>query len=103
MHCFTGSRELAATALDAGWYVSFAGIVTFRKSTDDELVRFIPDDRILVESDSPYLAPVPMRGKRNEPAFVARTVARLAWIRGVSVEEFGAAVCRNARSLFKLA
>ena len=103
MHCFTGSRELAECALDAGWYISFAGIVTFRKWTDEDLVRLVPGDRILAESDSPYLAPVPMRGKRNEPAFVARTVARLASIRGVSANEMGRTVSRNARALFNLA
>ena len=103
MHCFTGTRELAETALEAGWFISFAGIVTFRKWADDDVVRSIPEDRILAESDSPYLAPVPMRGKRNEPAFVAQTVARLASIRGVSTEQMGAVVCRNARALFKLA
>ena len=103
MHCFTGSRELAETALEAGWYVSFAGIVTFRKWTDEEVVRLIPPERILAESDAPYLAPVPMRGKRNEPAFVAQTITRLAAIRGVSATEMGMTVSRNAKSLFKLA
>lgn len=103
MHCYTGSHQLATAAIEAGWYVSFSGIVTFRKWTDDELLRLVPEDRILAESDSPYLAPVPNRGKRNEPAWVAHTVARLASARGVSAEAMAATVTRNARSLFKLA
>ena len=78
LHCYTGSHALAEAALDVGWYVSFSGIVTFRKWTDDALLRLVPDDRLLVESDAPYLAPVPHRGKRNEPAWVALTVDRLA-------------------------
>ena len=103
MHCFTGTRALAEAALGAGWYISFSGIVTFRKWTDDELLRLVPDDRILAESDAPYLAPVPHRGKRNEPAWVIRTVERLAIARNVTVREMGALVSRNARALFRLA
>src|SRR5690348_17914189 len=102
LHCYTGSHELARVALDAGWYVSFSGIVTFRKWTDDELLRLVPDDRILAESDAPYLAPVPNRGKRNEPAWVAHTVARLAAARETSPESLGALVTANARRLFAL-
>jgi TatD DNase family protein len=103
LHCFTGTRSLAEAALAAGWYVSFSGIVTFKKWTDDDLLRAIPDDRILAESDSPYLAPVPHRGKRNEPAWVSFTVARLAAARGVTAEVMGERVTVNARRLFNLA
>ena len=103
MHCFTGSHALAEAALLAGWYISFAGIVTFRKWSDDDLLRLVPDDRILAESDAPYLAPVPMRGKRNEPAFVGHTVKRLAEARGQSALDMGTIVARNARTLFRLA
>ena len=103
LHCFTGSHELAIAAVEAGWHVSFAGIVTFRKWADDELLRLVPEDRILAESDAPYLAPVPFRGKRNEPGWVAHTVARLAAARDVTVEHMAAVVTRNARTLFKLA
>lgn len=102
MHCFTGPRELAVTALDAGWSISYAGVITFRKWTDDALLRLPPADRLLVESDSPYLAPVPHRGKRNEPAWVSLTLARLAEARGVSAELLGAAVCDNAVEFFSL-
>ena len=103
MHCFTGPASLAEVALSAGWYVSFAGVVTFKKWTDDDLIRSIPDDRVLVESDAPYLAPVPFRGKRNEPAYVARTVAKIAEARGVDAETFGAETVRNVARLFGLA
>ncbi len=103
LHCYTGSVALAEVALAGGWYVSFSGIITFRKWTDDVLLRCVPADRLLVESDSPYLAPVPHRGKRNEPAWVSLTVARLAHVRGVDVPELGAQTAENARRLFGLA
>jgi len=103
LHCFTGSAALARAALDVGWYVSFSGIITFKNWKDDEILRLVPDDRLLAESDSPYLAPVPNRGKRNEPAWVLYTVARLAAARGTSDERIGALVTANARRLFALA
>src|SRR5690606_31530060 len=103
LHCVTGSAELAAAGLDADWYVSFSGIVTFRRWTDLDLLRMVPADRLLVESDAPYLAPVPYRGKRNEPAWVALTLARLAEVRGVPEEELGRQVSENAARLFGLA
>jgi TatD DNase family protein len=102
LHCYTGSRSFATDAVDAGWYVSFSGIVTFKNWTDDELLRMIPDDRLLAESDSPYLAPVPHRGKRNEPAWVDITVARLAAARDVTPAVLGAHAAENARRLFAL-
>jgi TatD DNase family protein len=103
LHCYTGSAALAEAALEVGWYVSFSGIVTFRKWTDEALLRLVPDDRLLVESDAPYLAPVPYRGKRNEPAWVSYTVARLAAVRGVDSAALGETTARNARRLFALA
>jgi len=103
LHCYTGSIELAAAALDVGWYVSFSGIVTFKKWTDDALLRLVPAERLLVESDAPYLAPVPHRGKRNEPAWVSFTVARLATARGVSASDLGAQTIANTRRFFGLA
>ncbi|HZK77817.1 MAG TPA: TatD family hydrolase, partial [Gemmatimonadaceae bacterium] len=103
LHCYTGSRDLAAAAIEVGWYVSFSGIVTFRNWKDDDLIRLVPDDRILAESDSPYLAPVPNRGKRNEPAWVGHTVSRLAAARRVDGARLAASVADNARRLFKLA
>jgi len=103
LHCFTGPRELGETALAAGWYISFSGIVTFPKFRDDDLLRMVPEDRLLVESDSPYLAPVPNRGKRNEPAWVTLTVARIAAARGAEAESLGRATANNARVFFSLA
>ena len=100
LHCFTGPRELADTALEAGWYLSFAGVITFRSWTDEALLRAAPADRLLVESDAPYLAPVPHRGKRNEPAWVSLTLARLAAARGVPADLLGAACTANAQRLF---
>lgn len=103
LHCYTGSHELAVAAIEAGWYVSFSGIVTFRNWKDDDLVRLVPGDRILAESDSPYLAPVPNRGKRNEPAWVGHTVARLAAARNEDGARLAATISDNARTFFKLA
>jgi TatD DNase family protein len=102
LHCFTGSHALAHAALESGWYISFSGIVTFKKWIDDDLLRLVPDDRLLVESDAPYLAPVPDRGKRNEPAWVARTVERVAAARGISADSLGEQCVRNAVSFFGL-
>jgi TatD DNase family protein len=102
LHCFTGSHALARAGLDAGWYISFSGIVTFKKWEDEALLRLVPDDRLLVESDAPYLAPVPERGKRNEPAWVARTVETLARVRRSSVAAIGDHVVANAITCFAL-
>lgn len=103
LHCYTGSQELAGAAIEVGWYVSFSGIVTFKNWKEDDLIRMIPQDRILAESDSPYLAPIPNRGKRNEPAWVGYTVSRLASARGEDGAQLAATVTANARGLFKLA
>lgn len=102
LHCYTGSQSLAEAALAVGWYVSFSGIITFRNWKDDALLRLIPEDRLLVESDAPYLAPAPHRGKRNEPAWVGLTVSRLALARGVSAEQIAATTAANARRCFGL-
>ncbi|MGI8401717.1 MAG: TatD family hydrolase [Gemmatimonadaceae bacterium] len=103
LHCYTGTHSLAEFALDAGWHVSFSGIVTFKKWTDDDLLRLVPEDRLLLESDSPFLAPVPYRGKRNEPAWVAHTLTKVAAARGVDPEQLGRATASNAQRLFGLA
>lgn len=102
LHCYTGSHALAQVALEAGWYVSFSGIITFKKWDDLALLRLVPEDRLLLESDSPYLAPVPNRGKRNEPAWCAYTLQRLAEVRAVDVHELGATTVRNTRRCFAL-
>jgi TatD DNase family protein len=104
MHSFTGSAETAAECVALGLYVSFAGMVTFKKSDDLRAVATtVPADRILVETDSPYLSPHPLRGKRNEPANVVHTARVLAEARGIGVDEFSAQTTANARRLFGLA
>ncbi|MCU1338495.1 MAG: TatD family deoxyribonuclease [Bryobacterales bacterium] len=96
MHCFSGSPDQAALCVDLGFHLSFGGIVTFPKAADvQEAARQAPADRILIETDAPYLAPVPYRGKRNEPAYVAETARKLAELRGVSVEEIARITSAN--------
>jgi TatD DNase family protein len=101
IHCFTSTAILAERALVLGFCISFSGIVTFRNAADlCAIAKEIPGDRLLVETDSPYLAPVPRRGKRNEPAFVAHTAAFLAELRGESVDALAARTTANFRRLF---
>lgn len=103
MHSFTGTAETAAECLALGMDISFAGMVTFKKSDELRAVAVtIPADRILIETDSPYLSPHPLRGKRNEPANVAHTARCLAEARGVSLETFAEQTADNARRLFRL-
>ena len=102
LHCFTGPVALAEAAVNAGWYVSFSGMVTFKRWDNHAALAAVPADRLLTESDAPYLAPVPDRGKRNEPAWVGRTAQRLAELRGVDPSEFAAQIADNARRLFRL-
>ena len=103
LHCYTGTPALAEFAIDAGWYISFSGIITFKKWTDDDLLRVVPSNRLLVESDSPYLAPVPFRGKRNEPAWVSHTIEKLAAARADDAGHLGRITAANAERLFGLA
>ena len=103
IHCFTGDASRAEAYLDLGLHLSVAGVVTFRTADDlREAVRRAPRDRLLVETDCPYLAPVPYRGKRNEPAYVARTAEKVAELWGVSVEEAGEITTANAVRFFRL-
>jgi TatD DNase family protein len=102
LHCFTGGDALLDAALEADWHVSFSGIVTFKRFDGGERVQRVPGDRILVETDSPYLAPVPHRGRRNEPAHVIHTTRTVAAIRGEDPDAFGARVVRNARAFYRL-
>jgi TatD DNase family protein len=96
MHCFSGSPAEAAPCLAMGFYLSFGGIVTFPKATDvQEAARVVPLERMLVETDAPYLAPVPKRGKRNEPAYVVETAKKVAELRGVSFESIAVATSAN--------
>lgn len=100
-HCFTGDAAMARRALDIGFFVSFSGIVTFPSAESiREAARLVPDDRILVETDSPYLAPVPFRGKRNEPAHVARVVEAVAAVRGATPAHVADWTSRNVTGLF---
>jgi len=101
LHCFSGSRQDAFTFLDWGFLVSFAGNVTYKKADDlREVAREIPLDRLLIETDCPYLAPVPYRGKRNEPAFVIEVARTLASLHRLSEEELGETVVRNFERFF---
>lgn len=102
LHCFSSGRALLETALGMGWYASFAGMITFSKFDAADLLRSVPLDRLLVETDSPYLAPVPFRGKRNEPAHVALVARRAAELRGEDPVLVAEATARNARDLFRL-
>jgi len=103
LHCFSGSRQDAFTFLDWGFQVSFAGNVTYKKAEDlREVAREIPLDRLLIETDCPYLAPVPYRGKRNEPAFVIEVARTLATLHHLSPEEMGEIVVRNFERFFGL-
>jgi len=101
LHCFTGGRDLAFAAVDLGHYVSFTGILTFKNSDAlREIAAALPADRIMVETDAPYLAPLPYRGKRNEPAYVAETAKVLADTRGVSANEIARQTTENFFRLF---
>ena len=103
IHCFTGDRDDARRYLDLGFHVSVAGIVTFRNAEPlREAVRWIPRDRLLVETDAPYLAPVPHRGRRNEPAHVRLVAEAVAAVRGEPFEDLAAATTANAGRLFRL-
>jgi TatD DNase family protein len=103
MHCFSGTSELAQKAVELGMFISFSGIVTFKKADDLKRVATeVPMDRLLIETDCPYLAPVPYRGKRNEPAYVVEVARCLAELRGVSLEEMGRITAENFAGLFKL-
>jgi TatD DNase family protein len=101
IHCFSEDRDFARQTLDLDFDISFSGIVTFKNAVAvQEVARFAPEERILVETDSPYLAPVPKRGKRNEPAFVVHTLARVAELRGVGVDVLEKVTTENARRRF---
>ncbi len=102
LHCFTGGEDLLEAALSTGWMVSFAGIVTFKKYDGRELLRRVPKDRLMVETDAPYLAPVPHRGRRNEPAFVPKVADGVAMLRGEDPTEVAGYTFRNAIRFFSL-
>ena len=101
MHCFTESLEVALAAIEMNFYISFSGIVTFKKALElKEVATKIPLERMLIETDSPYLAPVPFRGKLNQPGYVKHVAEEIAKLRGISVEEVGLATSANFKKLF---
>jgi TatD DNase family protein len=103
IHCFSEDRAFAARALELGFYLSFSGIVTFKNAVAiKDVAAWAPEDRVLVETDSPYLAPVPMRGKRCEPSLVVHTARHLAELRGVTPERVAEVTRRNAESVFRV-
>jgi TatD DNase family protein len=102
-HCFTETMEVAQAAVELGFLISFSGILTFRSARDlQEVARWVPLDRCLIETDSPYLAPMPHRGKTNQPAWVAHVAAKLAELKGLDVVEVARATTANFEQLFKL-
>lgn len=101
LHCFSSSERLCRAALEIGFYVSASGIITFKKSEElRQIFAAVPNDRLLIETDSPFLAPTPHRGKRNEPAYVVNTAQVLAEIKGMNIEEIAAITTRNFFNLF---
>ena len=104
MHCFTESLDVAKQAIEQGFYISFSGIVTFKNAQSlKDVAKAVPLERMLVETDSPYLAPVPYRGKTNQPAYVRYVAEEIATLRGISLEEVAAATTRNFFELFRAA
>lgn len=102
LHCFTGTLEEAKKALELGWYISISGIVTFKKSQAlQEVVKYVPLERLFIETDAPYLAPVPYRGKVNEPGFLPETAKIVANLKQVSVEEIAKQTTKNAEKFFR--
>ena len=101
LHCFSSSEELCKAALNIGFYISASGIITFKKSEElRQIFKTVPNDRLLIETDAPYLAPTPHRGQRNEPSFVVNTAEVLAQIKNVSLEQMADITCRNFFNLF---
>jgi TatD DNase family protein len=104
LHCFTAGMDLARTALELGGYISFSGIITFKNAEEiRDVAKMVPADRYLVETDAPYLAPIPHRGSTNEPSFVAHTATKVAEVRGIPVEQLGAETSENFFRLFSKA
>ncbi|HSL69695.1 MAG TPA: TatD family hydrolase, partial [Longimicrobiales bacterium] len=103
LHCFAGNADLLEAGIEAGWLISFSGLVTFKNYDGQDLVRSVPAEQLLVETDSPYLAPIPHRGKRNEPAYVREVAREVARLRGVAEAELAAVTTSNALRFYGLA
>ena len=102
-HCFSGSMDLAKKAIELDFMISFSGIVTFKKADEMRAIaRQVPLERLLIETDCPYLSPIPYRGKRNEPAYVVEVARCLAGIHGIEIEEIGRVTSENFRAFFRL-
>ncbi len=101
-HCFSSTAEYARQVLDVGFHISFTGNITYKKSTLDEVLRVVPDDRLLVETDAPFMTPVPHRGTRNTPARIPLIVERMAFAREQTVDHIADITTRNARALFRI-
>ena len=103
LHCFSGDMEMAEKAMEMGLYISFSGVITFKKATNVlDIVKLIPLNRILIETDAPFLSPVPNRGWRNEPAYVKLVAEKIAEVKNISLEDLGRIVMNNASGLFKI-
>jgi len=103
IHCFTGTRQFAEAAVERGFLISFSGVVTFKKAEDlRETACSLPMDSVLIETDAPFLAPIPYRARRNEPAYVVETARALAELRGTTAEEIGRETSENFKRVFKL-
>lgn len=102
LHCFAGKAPLLDAAIEAGWMISFSGLISFRNYDGADLVRAVPTERLMVETDSPYLAPMPYRGKRNEPAYVREVAATAAKLREVDLDAFAAAATTNTLRFYQL-
>src|SRR3989338_2494288 len=103
LHCFSGDMEMAEKAMEMGLYISFSGVITFKKATNIlDIVKLIPLDRILIETDAPFLTPVPHRGRRNEPAYVKHVAEKIAEVKELSYDEVAGQTTENAKSLFHL-
>ena len=103
MHCFSGSVEFSRECLKQGWYIAIGGVVTFNSANKmKEVAKTVPLDRLLLETDAPYLTPVPFRGKENQPAYVKYVAEEIAKLRGITFEEIAEATTENAKTVFKL-
>jgi TatD DNase family protein len=101
LHCFSGSQKMAEEALSLGFFISLSGVVTFKNAESlRETLKSVPLDRVLVETDAPFLAPVPMRGKKNKPAYVSHTAEKVAEVKGITLEELSSQLRKNVKDLF---
>ena len=102
-HCYSGSAEMAKVLVDKGWYIGFTGVLTFKNARKAvETAQLIPLDKIVIETDSPFMAPEPFRGKRNDPSLVYRVAEKLAEIRGIDLEEAQRATLENGKRLYRI-